>query len=175
MSAGTIRAAIADDLPHILNIERRAAAAFADIGYPDIATGAAMPLALFETGLQDGLLWVTSDAPDKTIDHPTGYALAAMIDGIFYLEDISVDPDHQRKGLGDALVAKIIDHARFLYCSAVVLSTLEAAPWSTALYRKHGFLAADMGRLPSAIADRFAAETELGLPAEGRIIMVKRL
>lgn len=175
MSKPAIRAAIADDLPHILNIERRAAVAFADIGYPDIATGAEMPVALFETGLQDGLLWVAGDAADHPVDYPVAYALAAIIDGIFYLEDISVDPDHQRKGLGDALVAQIIDHARFLYCSALVLSTLEAAPWSKALYRKHGFLKADMGRLPSAIADRFAAETELGLPAEGRIIMVKRL
>lgn len=171
MSKPTIRTAIADDLPFILKIERRAAAAFADIGYPDIATGAEMPVALFEAGLQEGLLWVVSDAADR----PVAYVLAAIIDGIFYLEDISVDPDHQRKGLGDALVAQIIDHARFLYCSALVLSTLEAAPWSNALYRKHGFLKADMDRLPSAIADRFAAETELGLPAEGRIVMVKRL
>lgn len=171
MSKPSIRTAITDDLPFILKIERRAAAAFADIGYPDIATGAEMPVALFKAGLQDGLLWVASDAAD----HPVAYALAAIIDGIFYLEDISVDPDHQRKGLGDALVAQIIDHARFLYCSALVLSTLEAAPWSTALYRKHGFLKADMYRLPLAIADRFAAETELGLPAEGRIVMVKRL
>lgn len=171
MSKPTIRTAIADDLPYILNIERRAAVAFADIGYPDIATDAEMPVALFEAGLQDGLLWVAGDAEN----HPVAYALAAMIDGTFYLEDISVDPDHQRKGLGDALVATIIDHARFLYCPALVLSTLEAVPWSKALYRKHGFLTADMDRLPSAIADRFAAETELGLPAEGRIVMVKRL
>ncbi|WP_306259314.1 GNAT family N-acetyltransferase [Pararhizobium sp. IMCC21322] len=175
MSKTTVRTAIADDLPHILTIERRAAAAFADIGYPDIANGAEMPVALFEAGLQDGLLWVARDAADHPPDHPVAYALAAMIDGIFYLEDISVDPDHQRKGLGDALVAKIIDHARFLYCPALVLSTLEAAPWSSALYRKHGFLKADMDRLPTAIAKRFAVETELGLPAEGRIVMVKQL
>ena len=175
MSAPTIRAeirpAVTDDLPQILKIERRAAAAFAAIGYPEIAAGAEMPLALFEAGLEDGLLWVATDAADR----PLGYALAAMIDGFFYLEDISVDPDHQRRGIGDALVMQVIDHAKFLYCPALVLSTLEAAPWSSALYRKHGFLAADMDRLPGAIVERFDAETALGLPAQGRMIMVKRL
>lgn len=171
MSTPTVRSAVADDLPQILKIERRAAAAFADIGHSDIATGAEMPIALFEVGLKDGLLWVAIDAAN----HPVGYAPAAMIEGFFYLEDISVDPQHQRKGLGDALVTQIIDHARFLYCPALVLSTLEAAPWSNALYRKHGFLSADMSRLPQAISARLAAETELGLPAEGRVIMVKRL
>lgn len=167
-----VRSAIADDLSHIMLIERRAAAAFADIGYPDIATGAEMPITLFETGLRDNLLWIATDEEE---DQPIGYAVAALIDGIFYLEDISVDPDHQRKGVADMLMAEIITHARFLHCPAVVLSTLDAAPWSKALYRKHGFLAADMARLPAPVSERFEAETALGLPAEGRIIMAKRL
>jgi ribosomal protein S18 acetylase RimI-like enzyme len=166
-----IRLATVGDLPQIGAIERRAASAFAEIGYLQLAVGAEMPQALFRAGLTHGLLWVAVDPEDA----PVGYALAALDDGFFYLEDISVDPDHQRQGIGDALVQQVIDHARFLYCPAVVLSTLEAAPWSGALYRKHGFLVADMSRLPDALAARFDAETALGLPAEGRVIMVKRL
>lgn len=166
-----IRPATAGDLPQIATIERRAASAFAEIGYPDLAVGAEMPLALFQAGLTRGLLWVAVDAEDA----PVGYALAALDDGFFYLEDISVDPDHQRRGIGDALLQQVVDHARFLYCPAVVLSTLEAAPWSRALYRKHGFLVADMTRLPTPLAARFDAETALGLPPEGRVVMVKRL
>lgn len=166
-----IRLATVGDLPQIGAIERRAASAFAEIGYPQLAVGAEMPQALFRAGLTHGLLWVAVDPEDA----PVGYALAALDDGFFYLEDISVDPDHQRQGIGNALVQQVIDHARFLYCPAVVLSTLEAAPWSGALYRKHGFLVADMSRLPDALAARFDAETALGLPAEGRVIMVKRL
>lgn len=171
MKPVAIRLATVGDLPQIGAIERRAASAFAEIGYPQLAVGAEMPQALFRAGLTHGLLWVAVDPEDA----PVGYALAALDDGFFYLEDISVDPDHQRQGIGDALVQQVIDHARFLYCPAVVLSTLEAAPWSGALYRKHGFLVADMSRLPDVLAARFEAETALGLPAEGRVIMVKRL
>lgn len=166
-----VRSATKDDLTDILRIERDAAQAFRDIGYPQLADGVATPIVLFETGLDQGFLWVSLGDQNT----PTGFALASLMDGLFYLEDISVDPEFQRQGLGDALLLKVIDHARFLYCSSVALSTLSKAPWSEPFYRKHGFLRADMDRLPAPIWEQFQAETNTGLPAEDRIVMVKRL
>ena len=166
-----VRAAARRDITDILRIERQAAQAFRDIGYPQLADGAATPINMFETGLDQGFMWVTINEQDT----PTGFALASLIGGLFYLEDISVDPQLQRQGLGDALLSRVIEHARFLYCPAVALSTLSTAPWSEPFYRKHGFLRADMNKLPEPIREQFQAETQLGLPAEDRIVMVKRL
>lgn len=166
-----MRLAVARDLSDISRIERQAAQGFGEIGYPQLADGAATPIAWFEKGLEQGFLWVCADAQDT----PIGFALASLVDGLFYLEDISVAPQFQRQGVGDALLLKVIDHAQFLYCSSLVLSTLTAPPWTLPFYRKHGFLAADMDRLPAPIQQKFHAETDLGLPAEDRIVMVKRL
>lgn len=171
MTTHKVRPATSDDLSDISRIERQAAQAFRDIGYPQLADGAATPMAWFEEGLKQGFLWVC--VPDN--DVPAGFALAGLMDGLFYLEDISVDPQHQRQGLGDAMLRQVIEHAKFLYCSSVVLSTLKSAPWTEPFYHKHGFLAADMDRLPVPVLQKFEDETELGLPANDRIIMVKRL
>lgn len=171
MTTHKVRIAAARDLSDISRVERQAAQAFRDIGYPQLADGAATPIAWFEKGLEQGFLWVCVDEHDV----PIGFALASLMDGLFYLEDISVNPQVQRQGVGDALLQQVIDHAKFLYCSSLVLSTLMSAPWTEPFYRKHGFLAADMDRLPAPVLEKFQAETDLGLPAHDRIIMVKRL
>lgn len=171
MTKYNVRTAVARDLNDITHIERQAAQAFRNIGYPELADGAATPLSLFETGLAKGFLWVCIDENEALI----GFALASLMGGLFYLEDISVDPEFQRQGVGDALLLQVIDHAKFLYCSAVVLSTLTKAPWTEPFYRKHGFLSADMNRMPAPVLEHFQSETDLGLPAEDRVIMVKRL
>lgn len=171
MTQYLVRAAQISDLPSLLRIERSAAKAFRDIGYPQLADGRATPVEMFEAGLEKGCLW----AAIKPDNIPVGFALCALMDNLFYLEDISVDPDFQRRGIGDLLLLAIMEHARFLYCSSVILSTLSTAPWSMAFYRKHGFLVADMEKLPKAVRQQFQIETGLGLPAKDRIVMVKRI
>ncbi|MEP0521714.1 MAG: GNAT family N-acetyltransferase [Hyphomicrobiales bacterium] len=171
MSSYKVRTAVQDDLSDISRIERQAAQAFRNIGYPQLADGAATPMDWFEEGLDKGFLWVCVDKSNI----PLGFALANLMDGLFYLEDISVDPKYQRLGIGDTMLRQVIDHAKFLYCSSVVLSTLISAPWTEPFYRKHGFLEADMERLPAPVLEKFTAETEFGLPANDQMVMVKTL
>ena len=55
---------------------------------------------------------------------------------IVFLQDILVDPDHQRKGIGTALVQAVLD--RYPAVRQIQL-TADSTPESTAFYRSLGF------------------------------------
>jgi ribosomal protein S18 acetylase RimI-like enzyme len=49
---------------------------------------------------QSGRLWV---AATGEADEPAGYLMADMVDSCLHVEQVSVDPDSARRGLGRAL------------------------------------------------------------------------
>ena len=55
------------------------------------------------------------------------------------LEDLFVDPNARRAGLGRALVAAAIDRARSRECGRIALDTAERNEGAVALYRSFGF------------------------------------
>ena len=55
----------------------------------------------------DGRAWLIADDDDV----PVGYAVVDIVDGLAHLEQLSVLPDHGRKGLGSALLAHVCDWA----------------------------------------------------------------
>jgi GNAT superfamily N-acetyltransferase len=55
-----------------------------------------------------------------------------------YLQDVVVHPDHQRRGLGTALVTELIGQVRAAAPDGAFVG-LFAAPGSERLYRRHGF------------------------------------
>lgn len=68
-----------------------------------------------------------------------GFALFRWIEGAFYLDQISVHPDHGHKGLGRALMRAVFDEARHYRASAVYLSTFRDLAWNGPFYRTLGF------------------------------------
>ena len=101
-----LRTAVAADLPALRGLFRRSSLGNAD----DAAVLLAHPEALVlpDTEVLAGRTRVVVDT-DGTI---LGFATVAGTGPVRELDDLFVEPDHQRRGLGATLVADAVDRAR---------------------------------------------------------------
>ncbi|WP_409373218.1 GNAT family N-acetyltransferase [Pseudomonas baltica] len=67
-----------------------------------------------------------------------GFAAMRPLDGLLYLDNISVRPS--ASGIGAKLLSAAIEHAESLGVQAVSLTTFREPPWNGPWFRKHGFL-----------------------------------
>jgi len=121
-----IRPARRDELELLLEIEREAGRAFADIGMPEIAED--------DPGTVDDVAgaWVAVDEHDR----PVAYLVNSVVDGCAHVDQVTVAPSHARRGLGAAL----IDHlAAVSGAPALTLTTFRDVPWNTPYYERLGF------------------------------------
>ncbi len=116
-------------------IERAASELFAPLGiiHPDAA--GTIAVACLEAGARDGLLWVCEDQTRSL----AGFAFCEIVEGHFYLAELSVHPAHGRKGLGRALVLTVCQTARTRRQMPVWLSTFRSVPWNGPFYARMGF------------------------------------
>lgn len=106
-------------------------------------------------------------------DRPLGFAHVLEFDARFHLEQLSVHPDAQRRGIGTALLAAAEDGVRTRGASVVTLRTFADVPWNAPFYRRHGYTDAD---LPVAMATLLRVEEESGLLAAGpRVTLAKQV
>jgi GNAT superfamily N-acetyltransferase len=130
-----IRPARADDIPALNRIERLTDTAhFTGIlKNPD-----RLPLdssELLESACDAGLLWVAADAADA----PVGYCFVRLISRTPHIEEVSVHPDHGRRGLGRRLVEAALAGARAAGHRRVTLTAFRELPWNGPFYAKLGF------------------------------------
>lgn len=116
-------------------------------------------------------VWVAA-RPDGT---PVGFAIAGDLGGAFWIDEISVDPNHGRRGIGTALLKAVIEHARWAFYNAVMLSTFRNVPFNRPWYERHGFMEANPTDLSPVLFNKFTQEVPPGVPASDRLAMVKRL
>ncbi|AUX42923.1 amino-acid acetyltransferase [Sorangium cellulosum] len=60
--------------------------------------------------------------------------------GVAYLEELSVHPDHQRRGIATRLLEELRERARELGMQQIVLRTRVKASWAQDFYRRAGFV-----------------------------------
>jgi len=72
-------------------------------------------------------------------DRAVGFALTSIRGFCFYLDQLSVDPKHGRKGLGRHLMQKVLEKAEENSLQEVYLSTFRDLVWNGPWYRKLGF------------------------------------
>lgn len=68
------------------------------------------------------------------------YAVTGLAGDLAYLQRLAVHPDHQRRGIGAALVVDALAWARRRRAEAVLVNTQEENASAMALYRRLGFL-----------------------------------
>jgi amino-acid N-acetyltransferase len=96
---------------------------------------------------------------------PVGYA--AWRDeppGVAYIEEINVDPELQRFGLGSRLLEAIRDDARRAGIHHIVLRAWSKAKWAMSFYRKQGFHEVDGATLPNDVMTWITNKEEVGRP-----------
>jgi ribosomal protein S18 acetylase RimI-like enzyme len=166
-----IRPPRADELPILREIERRAGRIFVGVGLATVADEDPPPVEHLAAHVATGTAWVAVDDGDR----PAGYAIASVVDGEGHLDQVSVDPDHGRRGLGRALVDHVCTWAAAQGFDAVTLTTYRDVPWNGPLYVRYGFEALADGELGPELAAIRAAERARGLDIQPRIAMRRRL
>lgn len=162
-----IRTAHRDELPALQDLETAAGVLFRDLGMTDVADHPPPALETFEEYRRDGRLWVSADVAD----HPTGFVLVDLVDGAAHIEQVSVHPQHQGRGIGRELIAYVDQWAAGQGIAALTLSTFRSVPWNGPYYARLGFSELADDALTPGLARIRAAETAFGLDPAERVFM----
>ena len=162
-----IRKAREDEFARLNEIETVADEIFATVGLHVVL---AMPNASHER-LRQGPVWVACDDADR----PIGFALAGEIDDFAMLDQLSVLPDHGRKGIGGALIRKVADWARREGFDTLVLSTYRDIAWNQRYYERQGFSEMPDSAFGDGIRGMSAQHAAAGHDPARRMMMWKRL
>ncbi len=109
-------------------------------------------------------------------DPPVGFARMEEVDGTAHLEQLSVHPDHARRGIGTALLAQALDWAAESGYSAETLITFADVACNAPFYARHGFVGVAEEDLSGGLRELRQREAVLGLDALGtRVVMRKPL
>jgi ribosomal protein S18 acetylase RimI-like enzyme len=136
-----IRRARRDELEALRKIERDAGRAFATIGMPEIAAHEPPSVAELEAFVSTGHAWVAVDSSD----HPVAYLLSDVVDGCAHIEQVSVAPEHARRGLGASLIDRLEADAAARHQPALTLTTFRDVPWNAPYYARLGFAVLEAG------------------------------
>lgn len=166
-----LRAARPDELDLCTDIERRAAARFAEHGLAEVMGTVVTPREQLDRGLAEGGLFVAVDASDR----PVGFSLVTILDGDAHLVELDVLPEHGRKGLGRALVIAALAWGVRRRCPRLTLSTLDFVPWNAPFYASLGFEVVPLDGLSPSLRASVEADRARGLPDDGRVVMARAL
>jgi len=153
----TIRFGDRLDIPALIAADRAASELFRPTGLiPDMAAiPESIPASVLADGIARGLLLVSADD-----NGPVGFALCRPQGKTLYLDQISVDPAHGRKGLGRHLIMHVLALAEEHKCTSVTLSTFRDIPWNGPFYLGLGFREIPRKKLTNWMLDIEAAQAE---------------
>jgi GNAT superfamily N-acetyltransferase len=101
-----------------------------------------------------------------------GFASVDVVDGLAHLSQMAVDPDHGRRGLGQALVEAVCEWARSERFGAITLTTYRDVPWNGPFYRSLGFSV--METLTPGLTDIRNHERLVGYDGFGSRVAMRR-
>ena len=172
MQAGyRLRAATELDLPGLADLERRAGAKFAEHGVPEALLDEATSDADLHAAWKADLLRLAVDAEDRAV----GFALLVEKPWGAHLEEIDVDPDHDRRGIGSALLDEACALARRRGHDYLTLTTFADVPWNAPFYEGRGFRVLAAGERSAELDAQMDDEAGAGLDATRRVAMRRRV
>jgi GNAT superfamily N-acetyltransferase len=133
-----VRNATAGDVASMQGVEVAANERFREIDDPRIARTADNPPYPAEgltRAATEQRAWVAVDDLDAVI----GFAVAWMVDGEGWLDELAVTPAHGRRGVGRALVDEVLAWTAAREMRSVGLATFRDVPWNGPYYEKLGF------------------------------------
>jgi GNAT superfamily N-acetyltransferase len=168
-AAYAVRSAEPSDLPLIGPIEESGDALFATV-FGDLQGSALSSPAPSggERAEKPGFLLVSGE-PAVAFVH------VLVLDGHAHLEQISVHPDHGRRGVGAALLEAACAQALAQGFAAITLMTYADLPWNGPFYAHHGFVEVEEGEPRLPYQRRLQEiEAKLDLARHGRRVLMRR-
>lgn len=130
----TIRPAVVADLAALPHIEVRAGLPFRSIGLDAIADDPPPNADELFSHVSAGAAWVAE--VDGEI---VGYVLASVVDDEGHIDQMSVVPEMQGRGIGQALMQAVLGWSEREGYSSVTLTTFVDVPWNGPWYERRGF------------------------------------
>lgn len=162
-----IRPADPESATALQEIERRAGEQFRGVGMHDIADDEPLPADVLATYARAGRAWMALDTADGVV----GYTLVDLVDGCAHIEQMSIVPEHQRRGIGRLLLDQVRSWAVRSGCPAVTLTTFDSVPWNRPLYEHLGFRILDENELGPELRKLRESEAAHGLDPAARVCM----
>jgi GNAT superfamily N-acetyltransferase len=159
------------EIPLLPRIENIADERYARLGLRCVLEMPPQSIAGLEAGRQRGMLWVATSPRNRVV----GFALMALTGGTAWLDQLSVLPRWQGRGLGAALIDRTVQRARELGYDRLHLSTYLGVPWNAPFYERRGFSSVPRGDWPPAFRLQFMIENRHGHPPWRRTIMQRRV
>jgi GNAT superfamily N-acetyltransferase len=162
-----VRPSLAAESSRLREIELLAGELFRSIGMDWIADSDPMSVDALEDYARGGRSWVAVDESDR----PVGFVVVDVVDGNAHIEQISVLPDYQGRGLGKDLLEAVRARAVEAGYPALTLTTFIHVPWNRPLYEHLGFVAVPEDVLQPGLRGVRAHESRMGLDPTSRVCM----
>lgn len=127
----TIRPCRDDDISSIHSIVNAAAEAYRGVIPPDRWHDPYMPLAELEQEVAAGVVFWGCERAGELV----GVMGIQSVRDVDLIRHAYVRPDHQRHGIGTALIEHLCRHAT----KPMLVGTWASATWAIEFYRRHGF------------------------------------
>ncbi|MEO1552505.1 MAG: GNAT family N-acetyltransferase [Pseudomonadota bacterium] len=125
-----------EDIAALISVDKAASALFAST---DLLAPSALedhvPAEVFELEIPRSNVFVARTQHGWAV----GFALVRMRGNGLYLDQVSVHPDHGQKGIGRALVIRVLTEAENRNLPHVSLSTFRDVAWNGPFYASMGF------------------------------------
>ena len=166
-------------------IERAAGERFREVDLAAIAEDEPMSVDELAVYAAAGRSWVAvledaaDDDPDRSDRAVTasivGYVLVDVVDRAAHVEQISVDPTAQGRGVARALLTRVEQFARDHRLTSLTLTTFRDVPWNAPLYEHLGFRVLAPVEVGPELAALVDAEASHGLDPDQRVCMQRPL
>ena len=177
MSTLVLRPALSADGERLRAIERAAGERFREVDLAAIAEDEPMSVDELAVYADAGRSWVATlqdDGPEAT-GSIVGYVLVDVVDSAAHVEQISVDPDVQGRGVGRALLDRVEQYARTNGLMSLTLTTFRDVPWNAPLYAHLGFRELAAAEIGPGLAALVEHEASHGLDPDQRVCLVRTL
>ena len=166
-----IRHATPADLADLPAIERSAAEAFRGAGVSLSADAPVSSAEVWRPALRSGTLWVAVDEAGRIV----GFLAARKINRVLHIDEMDVDFDHQRRGIGRALLDAAIVWARRAGLNEITLTTFRDLAFNRNFYAASGFVELAPEEMSPRLKAIRSREAGYGLDPEQRCAMALRL
>lgn len=157
----------AEDLPALGEIERSAGERFRDYGLDLVADHEPPDTEVLGGYAEGGRSWVAVDDADR----PVGYILVEEVDGAGHIEQVSVLPAWQGRGVGRALIEQAHAWATAAAFDSLTLTTFDHIPWNRPLYEHLGFQVISRDEVGPELRKVLETEAAHGLDPSTRVAM----